>query len=474
VDFELRAGEIHAILGENGAGKSTLIKVLGGVLEPDAGAVRIDGRPVRIASVRDADIHGIRIIHQELALAPNLSVAENIYLGREPSRFGLIRRGRMRSDARRLLAELGLAEHLPIDARVGALGTGRRQLVEIARALAAPLRILVLDEPTASLSKAESEILFARLRFLRERGVGIVLISHRLDEVAAIADRVTVLRDGKTVGGGPATGDAAAWVRLMVGREVAQFYPRPTSIPGDVAMRVTDLHAPGVNGASFELRRGEILGFAGLVGAGRTELANALIGRTRIKAGTVEIDGRSASIRDPAEARRAGIVLVPEDRKRSALVLPRSIAFNAAWPWTDRWIRGIRPDASRRAAIARKVVEEFEVRARSIDQPVRTLSGGNQQKVVVGRWMEEPPRVLILDEPTRGVDVGARADLYRIIHRLADRGMAVVLISSDLQETLNIAHRVAVYRAGRIVEILAAAEATPDRVMASLARSDIA
>jgi ABC-type sugar transport system ATPase subunit len=470
----LRAGEIHAILGENGAGKSTFIKVLGGVLVPDAGTVQIDGQTVRIESVRDADRHGIRIIHQELALAPNLTVAENLFLGREPTRFGFVRRGTMRSESRKLLAELGLSNHLPIDALVGALGTARRQLVEIARALTASLRILVLDEPTASLSRVEADILMTRLRLLRARGVGIVLISHRLDEVAAIADRVTVLRDGKTVGTGPSTGVQTDWVRLMVGRDVTRFYPAPTSTPGEVVLRLQNLHAPGVNGASFELRRGEILGFAGLVGAGRTELAIALIGLARATSGTVEIDGRAISIRNPAEARREGIVLVPEDRKRSALVLPRSIAFNATWPWTDRWIRGIRPDSVRRAAIARKVIEEFEVRARSLDQPVRTLSGGNQQKVVVGRWMEVPPRVLILDEPTRGVDVGARADIYRIVHRLADRGLAVILISSDLQEVLHISHRVAVYRTGRIVEILSANEATPDRVMASLTRSDAA
>ncbi len=470
----MKAGEIHALLGENGAGKSTLIKILGGVHRPDAGEIRFDGVGVRIDSVRGADRLGIRLIHQELALSPNLSVAENIFLGREPTRLGFLLRKRMRADAARLLAELGLADHLPIDAPVGSLGTAKRQLVEIVRALASSPRILVLDEPTASLSRTETELLFARLRLLRDRGVGIVHITHRLDEVAAIADRVTVLRDGRTVVTQDAKSDPRELIRAMVGRELTEFYPRPTTIPGEVVLRVESLHASDVNGISFELRRGEILGFAGLVGAGRTELARTLFGLNSPVRGTIEIDGTPAVIRSPFEARRFGIALVPEDRKRSALVLHRSVEFNAALPWTRLWSRSVWPNAGKRTAIARRVVEEFEVRTRSLESPVAALSGGNQQKVVVGRWMEEPPKVLILDEPTRGVDVGARADMFRIIHRLAEHGLAVILISSDLPEVLNLSHRVAVYRGGRIVTILPAADATPDGVMALLTRSDAA
>lgn len=474
VDFELKAGEIHALLGENGAGKSTLIKILGGVHPPDAGEIRIDGTPTTIGSVRCADRLGIRLIHQELALAPNLTVAENIFLGREPTRLGFVLRRGMRADAARLLADLGLAEHLRIDDHVDSLGTAKRQLVEIVRALAASPRILVLDEPTASLSRAETDLLFARLRLLRERRVGIVLITHRLDEVAEIADRVTVLRDGRTVGAPMSPNDSRELIRRMVGRELTEFYPRPTTTPGEVVLRVRDLRATDVNGVSFELRRGEILSFAGLVGAGRTELARTLFGLNSPRDGTIEIDGNSVRLRSPSDARRLGIALVPEDRKRSALVIDRSVEFNAALPWTSLWSRGVWPDRAKRTAIARRVVEDFEVRTRGLDSPVTALSGGNQQKVVVGRWMEEPPKVLILDEPTRGVDVGARADMFRIIHRLADRGLAVILISSDLPEVLNLAHRVAVYRDGRIVETIPAVDAAPDRVMALLTRSEAA
>lgn len=472
VDFELRAGEIHALLGENGAGKSTLIKILGGIHAPDAGSIYVDGQLVTIGSVSAADRLGIRVIHQELTLAPNLSVAENIYLGREPSRFGFLSRQNLRQQAQTLLRELGLAESLPLDAAVSSLSTAQQQLVEIARALSKRARILVLDEPTASLSQAETEMLFARLLQLRQQGVGLIYISHRLEEIKRLADRVTVLRDGRWVGTQELGSlDQRELIRWMVGREMQNHYPRPTTTPGDVVLRVEGLWASRVHGVSFELRRGEILGLAGLVGAGRTDLARALFGLNPITDGAIFVDGRAITVRSPAQARRHGLVMVSEDRRRDGIIAHRSVAFNAALPWTPQWLRSCWPDYQRRNAIVQRVVRDFAVRVNDVNVPLGTLSGGNQQKVVVGRWMEQPPRVLILDEPTRGVDVGAREDMFRTIHRAAEQGLAVLLISSDLPEVLHLSHRIGVYRDGHIVKIMPAAEATPEGVMTILTSS---
>jgi len=469
VDFELRAGEIHALLGENGAGKSTLIKILGGIHAPDAGSILIDGQPVTVGSVSAADRLGIRVIHQELTLAPNLSVAENIYLGREPGRFGFLSRWNLRKQAATLLRELGLADSLPVDAVVSSLSTAQQQLVEIARALSARARILVLDEPTASLSQAETEMLFARLLQLRQQGVGLIYISHRLEEIKRLADRVTVLRDGRRVGTQDLGSlDSRELIRWMVGREMQDHYPRPTTTPGEVVLRVEGLRASRVHGVSLELRRGEILGLAGLVGAGRTDLARALFGMNPITDGVIYMEGRAITVRSPAEARRHGLVMVSEDRRRDGIIAHRSVAFNAALPWTAQWLPGCWPNYPRRDAIVQRVVRDFAVRVNDVNAAMATLSGGNQQKVVVGRWMEQPPRVLILDEPTRGVDVGAREDMFRTIHRLAEQGLAVLLISSDLPEVLHLSHRVGVYRDGRIVKMMPAAEATPEAVMTIL------
>lgn len=466
VDLTLQAGEIHALLGENGAGKSTLIKILAGLYQADAGTMLIAGHETALGSVAVANALGIRVIHQELTLAPNLTVAENIFLGREPTRFGFVRTRQRRNLAVRLLRDLRLNDILPIDALVGSLSTAQQQLVEIARALSTPSRILILDEPTASLSHEECERLFVRLRDLRAQGVGIIYISHRLEEIRRLADRVTVLRDGRSVGTQDAGSyDQATLVRWMVGRELAEHYPKPTSTIGPVALQVTNLYAKNVHGVSFELRQGEILGFAGLVGAGRTDLARALFGLNAIAEGTVSLEGKAITLRSPSEARTHGIVLVPEDRKRQGLVLHRSVGFNAALPWTNRWLRGIIPKTKLREQIIQRVIHDFAVRGATADTTIGQLSGGNQQKVIVGRWMEVPPKVLILDEPTRGVDVGAREEMFRIIHRLAEQGLAVVLISSDLPEVLALSHRVAIYRDGRIIRFMSAADASPEAVM---------
>jgi ribose transport system ATP-binding protein len=469
VDFDLKAGEVHALLGENGAGKSTLIKVLGGIHRPDSGDVRIDGHVAELREVADANRLGIRLIHQEMALAPNLSVAENIFLGREPSRFGILDRRRMIADAARLRDELGMPEIGDVRIAVGELSVAQQQLVEIARALSCKARVLVLDEPTAALSEVETNALHERLRRLREQGVGIIYISHRLEEIGRIADRVTVLRDGKSIGTqNTSSFEPGELVRWMVGRELTNRYPRPPHRPGEVVLRASELRAPGVHGVSFELRAGEILGFAGLVGAGRTELALTLFGINPATSGNIEVDARPVSVRSPSAARAAGIALVPEDRKLEGLVTTESVAFNLALPWAKEWNRGPFVNRRRRSEIVSRAVSGFGIRCADAEQPVLSLSGGNQQKVVVGKWMEHPPRVLILDEPTRGVDVGAREEMFALLDRLMEQGLAVILISSDLPEVMNLSHRLALYRGGRIIREVDANAITAEDVMAEL------
>jgi ABC-type sugar transport system ATPase subunit len=473
VDFDLQAGEVHALLGENGAGKSTLIKVLGGIVTPDAGTIAFEGRTVPIRDVADADALGIRLIHQELALAPNLTVAENLFLGREPTRLGLLDGRRRSALARALVAELGLTEIADVDVPVARLSVAQRQMVEIARALAVKARVLVLDEPTAALSEAETEALFQRLRRLRSQGVGIIYISHRLEEIRRLADRITVLRDGRSIGTQSASAlDTQALVRWMVGREILDHYPRPPWNLGPVVLEVRDLVSDAVSGVSLTLRRGEVLGLAGLVGAGRTGLARALFGVDPVRSGQVLVDGRAVTIRCPADARAVGIVLVPEDRHREGLVLTGSVAYNLALPWTRDWVKGIVFDRRRRAEIVERAMSRFAIRAGDPEQGVATLSGGNQQKVVVGRWMEHPPRVLILDEPTRGIDVGAREEMFRIVHQLVADGMALILISSDLTEVMSLSHRLALFRDGRIVREGPAQGFTAEQVMAVLTRAE--
>jgi ABC-type sugar transport system ATPase subunit len=472
VDLELRAGEIHALLGANGAGKSTLIKILGGIHRQDAGEIQVDDKVVEIRHVVDADQLGIRIIHQELSLAPNLTVAENIFLGREPSRLGWLNRRQLFDDAEALIRELGLPEIGSMWARVYDLSVAQQQLVEIARALSVKARILILDEPTASLSEAETETLFIKLRRLCTQGVGIIYISHRLEEIQRLAHRVTVLRDGRSVGTQTAVElNQRELIRLMVGRDLNEHYPRPPWKPGKVALTVRNLRNARIKGVNFELRYGEILGLAGLVGAGRTELARALFGVDRLESGEILLEGKAVAISCPADALAAGLALVPEDRKRQGLVMAGSVAYNLALPWTRDWIRGCLPNQTRRIEIITRTIQSFGIKISDHEQPISSLSGGNQQKVVVGKWMERPPRILILDEPTRGVDVGAREEMFAIIHRLIEQGMAVILISSDLPEVMNLSHRLALYRDGRIVREVTSQEITAEEVMAELTRN---
>jgi ABC-type sugar transport system ATPase subunit len=469
VDFNLRAGEIHALLGENGAGKSTLIKVLGGIHLPDSGTIRIAGKAAQIRSVVDANRYGIRIIHQELSLVPNLSVAENIYLGREPAGLTGLRRRKMVADAESLVANLGLYEIRSAGTIVSELSVAHQQLVEIARALSCQARILVLDEPTSCLSEAETEVLFVTLRCLRSQGVGIIYISHRLEEVMRLADRVTVLRDGRLVGTQFAQKlDQRELIRWMVGRDIKDHFHRPAFRTGQVALKVYELISPRVHRVSFELRYGEVLGLAGLVGSGRTELARALFGIDPVQAGEIRIDGRPVSIKNPGDALDEGIVLVPEDRKQEGLVMFQSVGFNLALPWLKHWITGCFPSRRKRREIIDRAIGDFSIKVADPEQNIGQLSGGNQQKALVGRWMERRPRVLILDEPTRGVDVGAREEMFAIIGSLVESGMAVLLISSDLAEVLNTSHRIALYRGGRILKTIRASDITEEEMMEQL------
>ena len=482
VSLTARAGEVLALMGENGAGKSTLMKILGGVQPADAGEIRIDGRLVDLEGVRAAKSLGIALIHQELMLAPNLDIAANIFLGSEgaeqsPAAFmGMLAplpRGEMNRKAATLLARVGLDS--PPTTPVGALTVGQRQMVEIARALSAAARIIVMDEPTSSLSAQESARLFDVIRQLRADGVGIIYISHRMEEVQLLADRVTVLRDGRHVGDlarREATTDKI--VALMVGRELTgDYFPKKSSEPSSDSvttgaaplLEVKDLLVPGAPaGVSFQIRRGEILGFAGLVGAGRTELVETVFGVTPARAGTMTLAGRPFAPRRPRDAIRRGVCLAPEDRKRHGLVLPMSVAENTSlasvgsynrWGWLDR--------ATERR-VAKTEVARLGIKTSSIATKVVTLSGGNQQKVVLGKWLAMSPKLLILDEPTRGIDVGARAEIYRQVAALAAEGVAILMVSSDLEEVIGLADRVVVMRERRVAGVLDRAAFSQERI----------
>ncbi|MFJ4010532.1 sugar ABC transporter ATP-binding protein [Streptomyces sp. NPDC090026] len=465
VDFALRRGEVHVLLGENGAGKSTLIKMLSGAHTPDAGRILVDGKEVRIDGAHDSERLGIATIYQEFNLVPDLSVAENIYLGRQPRRFGMVDRKRMEADAGELLARVGV-DVSPRTA-VRELGIARLQMVEIAKALSHDTRVLVMDEPTAVLTTGEVEKLFAIVRQLRADGVGVVFITHHLEEIAALGDRVTVIRDGRTVGQVPASTGEDELVRLMVGRSIEQQYPRERGDAGDALLTVEGLTRDGVfHDVCFEVRAGEVVGIAGLVGAGRTEVARAVFGADPYDRGKVRAGGASVRPHDVNAAMAAGIGLVPEDRKGQGLVLDASVEENLGLVTLRRATRAGLVDLGRQREAAERIAGQLGVRMAGLGQQVRTLSGGNQQKVVIGKWLLADARVLILDEPTRGIDVGAKVEIYQLINDLTAAGAAVLMISSDLPEVLGMSDRVLVMAHGRIAGELPADEATQDAVMA--------
>jgi rhamnose transport system ATP-binding protein len=468
VSFDLRPGEVHALVGENGAGKSTLINVITGAVAADEGTLEINGRPVEHNDpVRSRGL-GIATIHQQPALFPDLTVAENIALGLEPGGWWRrIRWGWRRRRARELLERLGAA--IEADAVAGSLSMPEQQLVEIARALGAEARVLIMDEPTASLSEREAARLFQVVRDLRGHSVGVVYISHRLDELFALADRVTVLRDGALVATRPMREvDRAELIRLMVGRQLTAIFPKRRVPLGDVVLELDGLGcaAAGVAGVTLRVRAGEILGLAGLVGSGRTELARVLFGLTPADAGTIRLRGKPVAIDSPARAVANGIAYVPEDRRRYGVILDMAVAPNASLAILGRiatlgWL-----DFARERSVAGAFVRRLAIKTASLDAPVRELSGGNQQKVALARWLATEPAVLILDEPTQGVDVGAKAEIHELMVELAEQGLAVVMISSELPEVLGMSDRIAVMHAGRVAGVLERAEATQERVLA--------
>ncbi|MFI0541794.1 sugar ABC transporter ATP-binding protein [Streptomyces sp. WSLK1-3] len=465
VDFDLRRGEVHVLLGENGAGKSTLIKMLSGAYHPDGGRVLVDGEEVHIRGAQDAERLGIATIYQEFNLVPDLTVAENIFLGRQPRRLGMIDRKRMEADAEVLLQRVGVT--VSPRARVRELGIARLQMVEIAKALSLDARVLIMDEPTAVLTSGEVDKLFAIVRRLREGGVGIVFITHHLEEIAALGDRVTVLRDGKSVGQVPAATPEDELVRLMVGRSIEQQYPRERGDTGAALLKVEGLTRDGVfHDIGFEVHAGEVVGIAGLVGAGRTEVVRAVFGADPYDKGTVKVSGSALRGHDVVAAMAAGIGLIPEDRKGQGLVLDQSVEENLGLVTMRTATRAGLVDLKGQREAAARIAEQLGVRMAGLHQHVRTLSGGNQQKVVIGKWLLADTKVLILDEPTRGIDVGAKVEIYQLINELTAAGAAVLMISSDLPEVLGMSDRVLVMAQGRIAGELDAGEATQDSVMA--------
>ncbi|MBB3937781.1 sugar ABC transporter ATP-binding protein [Aureimonas phyllosphaerae] len=468
VDFEARSGEIHALVGENGAGKSTLTRVIAGVHQPDAGTITFDGQPTVWKGPGDAKRHGVHVIYQEFVLFPHLSVAENIFIGHERrNRLGLIDHRRTRADAKALLERFGI--DIDPRSRVRDLSVADQQMVEIAKALIHDVKLLILDEPTAVISGREVDVLFERLRRLRDAGVAIVYISHRLEEIFALCDRVTVLKDGGFVASRP-IGDVTRdqLIALMVGRNLAELFPtrRGPKTPGAVVVEARDIDVPGrVRGASIALRAGEITGLAGMVGAGRSELALALFGALKKTGGEVFVDGRPVDIGSPRRAIELGIGLVTEDRKGQGLAMLLDVAANVSASTLPEFTRSGLFDHRREATVADEAIASFRIACRGPGTPVAVMSGGNQQKVIVARWARTSTRLLILDEPTRGVDVGAKTEIYRIMQELADRGVAILMISSELPEIVGMSERVVVMREGVVTGELGPGEITEEAVV---------
>ena len=466
VDLNLYPGEVHALVGENGAGKSTLVKLLAGIHHPDAGVIKIGGKEVELHNPIQARNFGIAVIHQEPTLFPDLNVAENVYMGRHPrDRFGRVDWKRMYQEVEHLLASLGV--HLNVYTPVQGLSVADQQLVEIAKALSLDSRVLIMDEPTAALSAHEVHELFAIVRQLRERGVAILFVSHRLEEIFELADRVTILRDGGRVAAAPiAELTTEQIIRQMVGRELETLYPKSAVEPGEVMLDVRHLTRNATfEDVSFQVRRGEILGFAGLVGAGRTEVARVVFGIDRANAGEIRIGGKLVQVHSPKTAMKYGIAYVPEDRHQHGLIMDFSIARNMTLPVLRQTSLFGLVNQRREREIAADYSTQLQVRSAGIDQLVKALSGGNQQKVVLAKWLITNPSVLILDEPTRGIDVGSKAEVHRIISELASKGLAIILISSDLPEVLAMADRVLVMHEGRIAAEFTHAEVDQEKVM---------
>ena len=475
VSFDIAAGSCHALCGENGAGKSTLAKILAGIYRPDGGRLLVHGREAHFTSPRDGLAAGVGMVHQELAFCDNLTVAENLCLGNIPSRHGFVSRGEMRRRARAMLDAIGAT--VDVTRRVGELTIAQQQLVQIAAAVGSGARILVFDEPTSSLSQQEVERLYALIDRLKADGVTCIYVSHRMPEVFRICDAVTVLRDGRHVATHAMSEVTEAdLVQMMIGRKLEQYFLQHLhGEPSGDVLRVEGLTVPGkFENVSFAVRAGEVVGFAGLIGAGRSEVACSLFGLDAPTRGRVLIDGREVAIRSPEDAIALGIGLVPEDRKRQGIVLSESSRHNISLPILPRLSKATWVLTDEERALATEYCDRLRVRAPSIDSTVAGLSGGNQQKVVLAKWLAAKSRVLILDEPTRGVDVGAKAEIHTLIDKLAAEGAAILLISSELPELLNLSRRVIVLRGGRIVGEVPRAQATQDGVLRLMAGLPVA
>jgi ABC-type sugar transport system ATPase subunit len=470
VDFEIYPGEIVGLLGENGAGKSTLVKILSGVFQPDQGSIAIQGQPMHISSPHAAQQHGVVTIYQELALVPYMSVAENILLNREPRRLaptGIVDFGAMRRIAERLLADLGV--HIPSDKRVSELSLAAQQMVEIARAISRQASVILMDEPTSALSGRETQALLSLMRRLKANGVAIVFISHRLEEILQVVDRIIVMRDGRRVSTMPvaeATEDSI--IRAMVGRTV-ELFPKLDAPIGDVVLEARNLAGRnGVADVSLTVRRGEIVGLAGLVGAGRTETIRLICGADRKTAGTVLIDGQEVQISSPADAVHRGIGWVPEDRKQHGLILGMDIKQNTTLAVLRRISNMIGTiKAKQEREITQQYIQSLSIATSGISKAVATLSGGNQQKIVLAKWLASHPKVLILDEPTRGIDVGAKAEVHALMSRLAQQGLAILMISSEMQEVISMSDRVIVICQGRVTGEFQRHELSQERIMSA-------
>jgi rhamnose transport system ATP-binding protein len=474
VQFDMYAGEVHALLGENGAGKSTLIKAISGVHPPTSGEIRMEGQSVEFNNPREAQQHGIATIYQELGLYPELTVAENIFMGHAPRRrvgpFTVMDWRQMEAEALRILGELDIYD-LDVRQKVGTLNVGNRQRVEIAKALSVDAKILIMDEPTAALTESDVERLFVIVRLLRERGVGIIYISHRLQEVFELADRVTVLRDGEYIDTRPVSDTTEQQlITMMVGRTIDNLFPKKDPNPGEVVLQVRNLnYGVTTRNVSFSVRAGEIVGLAGLVGSGRSETAQVIFGITPAESGEILIDGKQVKINHPREAIEHGIAYVPEDRGSQGLIREMTLRENASMATMDQVSSGGFINRNAEQNRAARAIAEFEVRAYSTEQVANKLSGGNQQKIVIAKWLESNPRVLIMDEPTRGIDVGAKSEIHRRMSELAvEQGFAILMISSELPEVLGMSDRVLVMREGRIVAEFSRAEADQEKVAAAM------
>ncbi len=466
VRLEVRKGEIHALIGENGAGKSTLIKILSGIYHPDEGEIYIDGNKVEMSDVQTAREHGIAVIHQELSLAENMTVAENIFLGRMPKkRNGFVDDKLMEEKARGLLDAIGLNFVDPAT-KVKKLSVARQQMVEICRALSQEIKILVMDEPTASLASKETETLLELMRSLKKKGVSIIFVSHKLNEVYQVCDRITVLRDGVYIGTG--TVEEIVYdklISMMVGRKIESVFPDHESQPGDTFFEARDICSSRVKNVSFYLRKGEILGFYGLVGSGRTETMRALLGIDRNTKGDVILNGKKIRINSPVDAVNEGIVLAPEDRKLEGLILKQTLDFNITVTILKKIIKGLKLNRKKSNEAVENIGARLRIKTPSYETKAVNLSGGNQQKVVLAKWLVTEPVILILDEPTRGIDVGAKQEIYNLIYEIVKMGVSVILISSEMPEVIHLCDRVYIMREGEMVTSLDREELTEEAIM---------